>query len=191
MELSKIKKLDWYIQQDCFWINMFLICHKGSYGLSSSPTVLQIFTPRCEDMPETQLWATIGQWDRHPWPGNKTKLLLLSLLLSLETLLSPETLSPLWSPQRLLSTYETLVSWALIRALFSSSALFFWALPSWPLWWALLLSSLPETFFWTSAAQSCELQLQQTKRTPPYSGDVRSCVAPEHLASAAVPRPAS
>ncbi len=33
----------------------FLICHKGSYGLSSSSTVFQIFTPRCIDMQETQL----------------------------------------------------------------------------------------------------------------------------------------
>ncbi len=73
----------WGFQQDCFWINTFLICHKGSYGLSSSPTVLQIFTPRCEDMPETQLWVTIGQWDRHPWPGNKTQLLPLFTLFSL------------------------------------------------------------------------------------------------------------
>ncbi len=89
----------WGFQQDCFWINMFLICHKGSYGLSSSPTVLQIFTPRCEDMPETQLWVTIGQWDRHPWPGNKTQLLPLFSLFSLGT--SQEVLLALLCPPRL------------------------------------------------------------------------------------------
>ncbi len=79
----------WEFQQDCFWINMFLICHKGSYGLSSSPTVL---------MPETQPWATIGQWDRHLWPGNKIQLLPLFTLLSHAS--SPEALLALLSPLR-------------------------------------------------------------------------------------------
>ncbi len=46
-------------------------------------------------------------------------------------------------------------------------------------------------FLRTSVAQSCKLQFQQTKRTSPYSSNMRSCVASEQLALAAVPRPAS
>ncbi len=63
-----------------------------------------------------------------------------------------------------------------------------WALPFWLLRRAVPLSSSLGIFFPTRTAESCKLQLQQTKRTSPYSSDARSCVAPEQLASAAVLR---
>ncbi len=72
-----------------------------------------IFTLMCEDMPETQLWATTGQWDRHPWPANKTHLLpLFTPLVSRDLYRDPLSLLP---TETLLSSLQSShqESWAL------------------------------------------------------------------------------
>ncbi len=160
---------------------MFLICHKGSYRLSSSPTVLQIFTPRCEDMPETQLWVTIGQWDRHPWPGNETQHLSLFTLLSLGT--SPEVLLMLLFPR---TSQEVLSPSCLLWDSGTSPEVLSCGLqdaPELPPELSPEVLSPQGIFFWTSAAESCKQQPQQTKRTSSYSSDARSCVATVSISS--------
>ncbi len=91
----------WGFLQDWFWINIFLICHKRSYGLSLSPPVLQIFTPKCEDMPETQRPCELplaSGW--HPRPGEQNPapsfvLPLGSREFQRSSLCSPDTPFPL------------------------------------------------------------------------------------------------
>ncbi len=156
---------------------MFLICHKGSYGLSLSPTVLQIFTSRCEDVPETQLWVTIGQWDWHPQPGEQNPAPSFVHSLSLFILLSGGPLS-LLSPatsQEVLA--PSLLSQGNSREVLSHSCGLRHA-PEFPPELSPEVLSSQGIFFCTSAAESRKLQLQQTKRTSPYHSDARSCVAP-------------
>ncbi len=114
-----------------------------------------------------------------PDQGDKTQLLIL---------FSPALVSsrPLVS-RGLPWGSSSLASWTLFQSSHQSS----WALPSWLLWWALPLSSFPGIFFWTPAAESCKLQLQQTLRTSPCSSEARSCVAPEQLARAVISKPNS
>ncbi len=148
---------------------MFTICHKGSYGLSSSSTVLQIFTLRCEDMPETHLWATIGQWDCHPWPDNKTQLLCsLSCLqrsLMRSSALTSRDGSYLQGPlmnASLKHSCSQILLWPLKLVFLSSyqgSLLKSWALKGSSSGLQLL--------------RGCKLQFQQTQRTSLYSCEAR------------------
>ncbi len=132
----------------------------------------KLFLSKHVHLPQRKLWTknchvTIGQWDRHLRPGNKTQLLPLFILLSLGT--SPEVLSPsclLWdsgtSPEVLSCSFQDT--------------------PELPPELPPEVPSPQGIFFWTSAAESCKQQPQQT-RTSSYSSDVRSCVATVSISS--------